>query len=120
VSTAAATAPAGRDARVMARGAQIYDQRCAYCHGDAGQGAEGAYPPLAGNRVVRMDSTVNLVQIVRHGGFLPATAGNPRPYGMPPFGHVLDDDGIAAVLTYIRGSWGNHAPPVTRQETTRR
>jgi mono/diheme cytochrome c family protein len=120
VPTAAATAPAGRDARVMARGAQIYDQRCAYCHGDAGQGAEGAYPPLAGNRVVRMDSTVNLVQIVRRGGFLPATAGNPRPYGMPPFGHVLDDDGIAAVLTYIRGSWGNHAPPVTRQETMRR
>jgi mono/diheme cytochrome c family protein len=118
--TAAATAPVGRDARVMARGAQIYDQRCAYCHGDAGQGAEGAYPPLAGNRVVRMDSTVNLVQIVRHGGFLPATAGNPRPYGMPPFGHVLDDDGIAAVLTYIRGSWGNHAPPVTRRETARR
>jgi mono/diheme cytochrome c family protein len=119
--TAAATAaPAGRDARVMARGAQIYDQRCAYCHGDAGQGAEGAYPPLAGNRVVRMDSTVNLVQILRHGGFLPGTAGNPRPYGMPPFGHVLDDDAIAAVLTYIRGSWGNHAPPVTRRETARR
>jgi hypothetical protein len=33
---------------------------------------------------------------------------------------VLDDDAIAAVLTYIRGSWGNDAPPVTRRETTRR
>ena len=61
-----------------------------------------------------MDSAVNLVQVVRHGGFLPATAGNPRPYGMPPFGHVLDDADIAAVLTYVRGSWGNDAAPVTR------
>jgi mono/diheme cytochrome c family protein len=38
---------------------------------------------------------------------------------MPPFGHVLDDDGIAAVLTYIRGSWGNDAPPVTRSQIMR-
>ncbi|MEJ7688230.1 MAG: c-type cytochrome [Variovorax sp.] len=103
-----------RDAGTMARGARIYDQRCAYCHGDAGQGAPGAYPALAGNRAVNMLSTVNLVQVLRRGGFLPATAGNPRPYGMPPFGHVLDDNDIAAVLTYVRASWGNDAPPVAR------
>ena len=118
-AAAAATAPARRDAGLMARGSKIYDQQCAYCHGDAGQGAEGAYPALAGSRAVNMDSTVNLVQALRHGGFLPATNGNPRPYGMPPFGHVLDDDGIAAVLTYIRGSWGNDAPPVTRAQLMR-
>lgn len=111
--------PVRRDAGVMARGAKIYDQQCAYCHGDAGQGAEGAYPALAGSRAVNMDSAVNLVQVLRHGGFLPSTAGNPRPYGMPPFGHVLDDDGIAAVLSYIRGSWGNDAPPVTRGQIMR-
>ncbi|VTU32885.1 c-type cytochrome [Variovorax sp. PBL-E5] len=117
---AADTAPQRRDAGQMARGSRIYDQRCAYCHGDAGQGAENAYPPLAGNRAVLMDSTANLIQVVRNGGFLPATAGNPRPYGMPPFGHVLDDDDIAAVLTYIRGSWGNDAAPVSRRDTMRR
>lgn len=113
------TAAMRRDAGVMARGAKIYDQQCAYCHGDAGQGAEGAYPALAGSRAVNMDSPVNLVQVLRRGGFLPATAGNPRPYGMPPFGHVLDDDGIAAVLTYVRGSWGNDAAPVTRSQIMR-
>jgi mono/diheme cytochrome c family protein len=115
----AAASPVRRDAGVMARGAKIYDQQCAYCHGDAGQGAEGAYPALAGSRAVNMDAVVNLVQVLRHGGFLPSTAGNPRPYGMPPFGHVLDDDGIAAVLSYIRGSWGNDAPPVTRSQIMR-
>jgi mono/diheme cytochrome c family protein len=86
-------APIRRDAGTMARGGKIYDQRCAYCHGDQGQGATGAYPPLAGNRAVNMAPPTNLIQVVAHGGFLPSTAGNPRPYGMPPFGQVLDADG---------------------------
>ena len=67
-----------------------------------------------------MTTPVNLIQIVRQGGFLPATAGNPRPYGMPPFGQVLDDGDIAAVLTYVRGAWGNDAPAVSLQATMRR
>jgi mono/diheme cytochrome c family protein len=112
-------AAARRDARVMERGAKVFDQRCAYCHGDVGQGAEGAYPPLAGNRAVLMESSANLIQIVRHGGFLPATAGNPRPYGMPPFRQVLEDSDIAAVLTFVRASWGNNAPPVTALDMMR-
>ncbi len=122
-STATAVAPTTstrRDPRIMERGARIFDQRCAYCHGDSGQGAQGAYPPLAGNRAVLMDSAVNLIQIVRHGGFLPSTGGNPRPYGMPPFSPVLDDSDVAAVLTYVRGSWGNDAPPVTPRDMMRR
>ncbi|RYZ11883.1 MAG: c-type cytochrome [Comamonadaceae bacterium] len=114
---AAARLPVRRDAGVMERGQRLYDRQCAYCHGAEGQGAPGAYPPLAGNRAINMDSAVNLMQIVRHGGFLPATAGNPRPYGMPPFGHVLDETQIAEVLSYVRGAWGNDAPPVSRRDT---
>ncbi len=117
---AVAGVPVKREPQVMERGEKVFDQRCAYCHGDRGQGAEGAYPPLAGNRAVLMDSTANLVQIVRHGGFLPATAGNPRPYGMPPFSQALDDADIAAVLTFIRGAWGNDAPPVGARDMLRR
>ncbi|WP_198085533.1 cytochrome c [Variovorax sp. E3] len=113
-------APIRRDAGTMARGAKIYDQRCAYCHGDQGQGASGAYPPLAGNRAVNMAQPTNLIQVIAHGGFLPTTAGNPRPYGMPPFGQTLDASEVAAVLTYIRGSWGNDSAPVTQLDTMRR
>ncbi|ATA52701.1 alcohol dehydrogenase [Variovorax boronicumulans] len=119
-ATKAPAAPVRRDAGTMVRGAKIYDQRCAYCHGDQGQGAAGAYPPLAGNRAVTMARPTNLIQVVAHGGFLPATAGNPRPYGMPPFGHALDATEVAEVLTYIRGSWGNNAAPVTQLDTMRR
>lgn len=115
-----AAAPARRDAGAMARGARIYDQRCAYCHGDQGQGQPGAFPALAGNRAVTMARPTNLIQVIAHGGYLPSTAGNPRPYGMPPFGQELDASDVAAVLTYIRGSWGNDAAPVTQLDTMRR
>ena len=51
--------------------------------------------------------------MVLYGGFAPATTGNPRPFGMPPFVPVLNDREIAAVLTYIRTAWGNQAAQVT-------
>ena len=97
-------------------GQKIYGQQCSQCHGEQGEGARGAYPALAGNRVVTMDSPANLVQIVLHGGFTPATADNPRPYGMPPFQQTLDGTQIAAVLSYIRHAWGHAASPVSALE----
>ena len=48
-----------------------------------------------------------------YGGFPPGTAGNPMPYGMPPFGQALSDDEVAAVVTYIRTSWGNRGSAVS-------
>ncbi|MBI2770156.1 MAG: cytochrome c [Burkholderiales bacterium] len=101
------------------RGGKVYEQHCAQCHGDKGQGIAGAYPPLAGNRAVTLPVTANLVQVVHNGGFAPATAGNPRPYGMPPYVLVLGDTDVAAVLTYIRTSWGNQAAPVTEAAVER-
>jgi hypothetical protein len=53
--------------------------------------------------------TANLVQVVLGGGFAPSTAGNPRPFGMPPFATVLSDEDVAGVISHIRASWGNHA-----------
>ena len=113
---AARTAPS---ADTATRGAKLYEQHCAQCHGDDGRGAGGVYPPLAGNRGVTMASTANLIQVVLHGGFAPATAGNPRPYGMPPFVLTLSDRDIAAVLTHVRGAWGNAAPAVSELDVTR-
>lgn len=100
------------------RGGRLYGEHCAACHGDQGQGVRGAYPPLAGNRAVTLPVTANLVQVVLHGGFAPATQGNPRPFGMPPFATVLPDADVAAVLTYIRASWGNRAAPLSELDVT--
>ena len=101
------------------RAAKLYEQHCAQCHGDNGQGVANAYPRLAGNRAVTMPSTENLVQMVLGGGYAPATAGNPRPFGMPPFVLVLDDSEVAAVITHIRNSWGNQAGGITPLQVQR-
>jgi mono/diheme cytochrome c family protein len=68
---------------------------------------------------VTLPVTSNLVQVVLAGGFAPATAGNPRPYGMPPFATVLGDDDVAAVLSHVRRSWGNQAAPVSELTVSR-
>ena len=107
------------EARVAERGARIYRQHCAQCHGDKGEGIPNAYPPLAGNRAVNLAVTANLVQVVLGGGYPPATAGNPRPYGMPPFVMLLNDADVAAVLTHLRTSWGNRAAPVSELDVAR-
>ncbi|HYF20976.1 MAG TPA: cytochrome c [Ramlibacter sp.] len=108
-----ATPPAREVPRELAeRGARIYGEHCAQCHGERGEGVRGAYPPLAGNRAVTLPITANLVQVVLGGGYPPATAGNPRPFGMPPYVMLLNEADVAAVLTHIRTSWGNRAAPV--------
>jgi mono/diheme cytochrome c family protein len=103
-------------AEVAQRGARVYEQHCAQCHGEQGRGIRGAYPPLAGNRAVTLEATANLVQVVLAGGYPPATRGNPRPFGMPPYVTVLSDADVAAVLTHIRTAWGNQAAPVSELE----
>lgn len=107
------------DAALLAQGERIYADRCADCHGAMGQGAVGAVAALAGNRSVTLDSPANVVRVILAGGFPPSTAGNPRPYGMPPFAQALDDAEVAAVATYIRNAWGHAAPPVSALEVLR-
>jgi mono/diheme cytochrome c family protein len=56
---------------------------------------------------------VNTLRVILDGGYAPATRANPRPHGMPPFGQWLDDNDVALLATYVRGSWGNTAAAVT-------
>ena len=113
-----------RDARTprpesVERGRSVYREQCEGCHGPQGEGARGAYPALDGNRSVVLDPPANVIRAVLSGGFQPATAGNPRPWGMPPFGHVLDDEATAAVVTFIRTQWSNRAAPVSATDVQR-
>ena len=120
VSTVAGSTGGSADAAVAnGAGRLVYERHCAGCHGDAGQGIAGAYPALAGNRAVSLTPAANLVHVVLRGGFAPTTAGNPRPFGMPPFATVLGDAEVAAVLSYARGAWGNRAPAVSALEVAR-
>lgn len=66
-----------------------------------------------------MNSAVNPIRMVLNGGYPPSTTGNPRPYGMPPFGQALSDQEVAAVVSYIRNSWNNRAGFVSPVEVNR-
>lgn len=103
---AAAPAGAGID------GAAVYAARCAACHQAGGTGLPGAFPPLAGAEWVT-GKAETLVAIVIHGIAGPLTVKGATYNGaMPAFGVQLQDAEIAAVLTHIRGQWGNQAAPI--------
>lgn len=113
---AAARTEAQTEARAEPRlrelGEKLFTEHCVSCHGAKGEGVAGAYPALAGNRAVLMSNPANLLRIIQRGGFAPSTAGNPRPFGMPPFAGVLDDNEVAAVASFVRNAWGNTAADV--------
>ncbi len=101
---------------ILVQGAKVYAERCADCHGKDGNGVPGIYPPLNGNTSVNEPSGINAIRVVLLGGFPPVTKGNPRPYSMPPFAQQLSDSDVAAVVTYIRQSWSNHASLVMERD----
>ncbi len=113
--------PAGKAemARIMTQGAALYKTHCLDCHGASGRGVASVYPALAGNVSLQMQAVSNPLRMILAGGFPPVTSGNPRPYGMPPFGPVLNDGEVALLLSYIRNAWGNHAALVSASEVNR-
>lgn len=98
-------------------GKRVYVQNCLVCHQSGGQGVPRMYPPLAQSDWVLGDSWAgdnHLVKIVLKGLSGPIEVNGHRFVGaMVPWEKVLDDEKIAAVLTYIRSEWGNQAPPIS-------
>jgi cytochrome c6 len=81
-------------------GGGLFAENCATCHQAQGQGVSGSFPALAGNSFVQGDQKAVAAVLLRGRG------------GMPNFGEDLSDAEIAAILTYVRSAWGNHASPV--------
>lgn len=111
---AAASAP---DPMVI--GKKVFTQSCAVCHQTNGQGVAGQFPPLVGSEwVLSKDwhGDNHIVKIVLNGLQGPVTVmGAQYNNAMAPWGSVLKDDQIAAVLTYVRNTWGNQAAPITKE-----
>ena len=112
-------APSEKVEHILTRGKRIYEAHCAECHQSTGKGVSTVYPPLAGNSSVTTKSPINAIRMALHGGYPPSTVRNPRPYGMPPFGQSLNNEDVAAVVSYIRNTWGNRAPMVQSFEVDR-
>jgi mono/diheme cytochrome c family protein len=102
------------NAALVAAGRQIYDTRCASCHGAQLEGQpnwqqlEGVLvaPPLDETGPAWRRTDQWLYAIVKQGGQAVAPPG--ATSAMPPFGGGLGDEHIWAVLAYIKSTWPQH------------
>jgi putative heme-binding domain-containing protein len=124
----------GADRKAYEIGADVYQREahCMTCHQPHGKGMGVVYPTLVGSPWV-LGSEERLAKMVLHGLWGPMTV-NGQTYdparGVPPmtaFRAILKDDEAAAVMTFVRNTWGNRASVVSpdlvrrvRQETASR
>jgi mono/diheme cytochrome c family protein len=108
-------------ADVLKAGEIAYTTRCGDCHLPTGRGiprgpnadASKTSPPLAGNAALQAPNPATLINVVLYGAHESAlTDGSwPKMSGFE-LSVGLDDEQIAALCTYVRSSWGNHAGAV--------
>lgn len=97
-------------------GARVYADSCMACHRSNGAGYAQTFPSLAGNTVLNDPAADSVIKIVLTGYTVPATKTAVTEYTMPGFGWRLADDEVAAVVTFVRQSWGNTGRVVTAEE----
>jgi mono/diheme cytochrome c family protein len=116
-STPAASIGSAERVVSLAEGRSLYQAHCMMCHQPQGEGVPNMQPPLAGNAAVEGDVGY-LVKVTvlgmgdDRGALEPSGDYRQQMQGFPD----LSDDEIAAILTYIRKSWGNEAPSVTEEQ----
>lgn len=92
-------------------GERLYALNCIACHQQHGEGVRGMQPPLAGTAVPIGEPAVLLAWVMF--GERPAALPRGQYAGvMPQFAYLKDAD-LAALLTYVRSSFGNHASAIT-------
>jgi mono/diheme cytochrome c family protein len=94
-----------KDDPTMVAGTAIYRDQCSACHGLDGKGIDALFPSVADSPMARSDDPTTSIRIVLRGARSVDTASAPTAPGMPSYGRQLDDEQIAAVLTYIRNAW---------------
>jgi mono/diheme cytochrome c family protein len=109
--------PKSGAAAALAQGKKSYEQVCGLCHGVDGLGKPGQAPALAGSEWVIAKGHNRLAHIPLAGISGPLSVGGKDwNLAMAPMGAALSDADLAAVLTYIRSSWGNQAGEVTADD----
>ncbi|WP_437290848.1 c-type cytochrome [Sorangium sp. So ce406] len=103
----------------LAQGGKIYYRSCTSCHQARGEGKPGRYPPLVGTSWL-LDDAETPIRLLLLGATGPMEV-NGVVYNdvMPNLGVTLSDEEIALVLTYVRSSWGNSAPAITKDDVAR-
>ncbi|MBZ5856099.1 PVC-type heme-binding CxxCH protein [Flavihumibacter profundi] len=109
--------PEGIKEDVMLSGKAIFgrDGYCITCHQPNGKGLEASgFPPLSDSKWVTGNED-RLIKLVLKGLYGPIDVNGKKFPGlvpMTPFGGMLKDEEVAAVLTYVRNSFGNRASAI--------
>jgi mono/diheme cytochrome c family protein len=107
----------------MDLGAKQFDIHCGTCHLPTGKGSADTGPPLAGSALAQAPDPSSLIDLVINGPRLPVPAPSSRwqrPWqSMTPFAQKLSDEQAAALLTFVRNSWGNAAGAVEPKDIDR-
>jgi mono/diheme cytochrome c family protein len=107
------------EAKVMKQGEAIWQDSCAACHRMDGGGVPGYFPPIRHDANVQQSDPTTLIHFVLAGTRKVPTDRAPTPLGMPAYHWKLNDQQVAAVLTYVRNSWGNQAPAVKADDVAK-
>lgn len=114
-ATTAAAAGQLTLAQQMKAGETLFTGTCSVCHQSNGEGLPGVFPPLAKSDWLMADKARSIAAVLN--GLSGKVTVNGKVYDsvMPPMSQ-LNDDEVAHILTYVRGSWGNKGGPVTAAE----
>jgi mono/diheme cytochrome c family protein len=105
------SAPAAPD------GSALYRQHCAVCHQAAGQGVPGVFPPLAGSDFLKNERERSLRALLE-GLTGDITVNGVNYSGAMPL-MVLNDEDVAAVMTWLGANFGNSLPEFTVEEVAK-
>lgn len=113
-----ATADEAETAKMMATGKTNY-MMCAACHGMDAKGVQAGpskmAPSLIDSKVALGDPSIMALAILK--GI--QKEGTEYLGMMAPLGAALDDEKLAAVMTYVRGSFGNKGAPVSTADAAK-
>jgi nitrite reductase (NO-forming) len=107
-------APAKTRKELLERGKSVYAANCAACHQANGQGVPKAFPPLVRSDYLNADKE-RAIRTVTGGLQGPVTVNGEKYNGVMP-AWTLSDEDVAAVLSYIYGSWGNSGKEVSAKD----
>lgn len=106
---------AGEKPASYKKGKKLYKAHCLACHQSKGQGIPGAFPPLADSDYLMADMQRAISIPLK--GLTGKITVNGQDYNstMPSFAHLQDQD-IAAVMTYVTNAWGNEGAEISSDE----
>lgn len=114
---ASAPAPAvspNEMAAQMARGEQIYKEKCIVCHQANGQGLPKAFPSLTGSKFLLENKVLAVSQVLNGSANVKANRTVKYPAPMPP--QLDNKDDAVAVINYVLNNFGNNGGHVTMDD----